>query len=225
MGIHDGHRERLRENYLEAGIKGKSEHQILELLLTYAVPRVDVNPIAHELMNKFGSISAVFDADVSELVKFKGITEYGAVLLKLIPDLFPVYFESKYKGKIQLKTAGQIKEYMIPKLAGETKEVFYILCFDTHMNLIRAMRHNEGTPNRASLNLASMVADVINTGATQLVLVHNHLSGNVQFSQEDIKATNVIIDAFHNIGIRVHDHLIFSGDKVSAFSELKELFK
>ena len=225
MGIHDGHRDRLRENYLEVGLKGKSEHQILELLLTYVVPRKDVNPIAHELMEKFGTLSGVLDADVSELIKFNGITQKGAVLLKLIPDLFPVYFESKYKGKVKLNTSGKIKEYIIPKFANETNEVFYVLCLDNHMNLIRALRHNEGSPNRASLNLPLMVAEVLNTGATQLVLVHNHLSGNVQFSNEDIRATKVIMDAFHNIGIKVHDHLIVSGNNVSTFSDFRMLFE
>lgn len=225
MGIHDEHRKRLRENYLEVGIKGKSEHQILELLLTYAIPRIDVNPAAHELINKFGSLSAIFDADINELTTVKGLSTYGAVLLKLIPDLFPIYFEDKFKSKIQLKYASQVKEYIIPKFANETNEVFYILCLDNHMNLIRPLRLSEGSPSKATLNLNSMVSNVLNTGATQLILVHNHLSGCVDFSIEDIKATNYIADTFDRLEIKVLEHFIVSGNKVSKISDLSALIE
>lgn len=219
MGLHDGHRERLRKNYLETGLRGKSEHQILEILLTYAIPRIDVNPIAHELMDNFGSIAAVLDADINELTKFKNISENGAVLLKLIPDLFPVYFESKNKERTFFTSIGEVKIYLISKFAGEKNEVFYVLCFDTHMNLIRAIRHIEGTTDKATLNMKKIVLDVINSGASQIVIAHNHLSGNVEFSPKDIEATYLLKDTFDNINIKLREHLLISGGKVAMFSD------
>ena len=222
MGIHDGHRERLRESFLEVGFKGKSEHEVLELLLTFIIPRVDVNPTAHQLIEKFGSLSGVLDADVAELTKVKRISKNGAVLLKMIPELIPIYYESKFEGKIKLGTEHEVKEYMIPKLLHEKNEVFYILCLDTHLNLIRAIRHSEGLPSKASLDLPNIVSSVLGVGATKILLVHNHLSGSVEFSSNDISTTAAIINAFHGIGIEVLDHLIFSGNKVSSFRRLKD---
>ena len=222
MGLHDGHRERLRKNYLETGLRGKSEHQILEILLTYAIPRIDVNPVAHELMDNFGSIAAVLDADINELTKFKGISENGAVLLKLIPDLFPVYFESKNKEKVNFPSIGDVKKYMVSKYAGEKNEVFYVLCFDTHMNLIRAIRHVEGTPDKANLDIKKLVLDVINSGASQIVIAHNHLSGNVEFSPKDVEATYILKDTFLSIGIKLREHRLISGGKVAMFSDYND---
>ena len=114
MGTHDKHRERLRANFLATGLKGKTDHQILELLLTYIIPRIDVNPIAHELIDRFGSLAGVLDADISDLVKTRNITEYGAVLLKLIPELSATYYESKFKDRVVLDTYEKTKAYMIP---------------------------------------------------------------------------------------------------------------
>ena len=219
MGIHDGHRERLRRNYIETGLGGKTEHQILEILLTYAVPRVDVNPIAHELMEHFGSLSAVLDADINELMKFKGISENGAVLLKLVPDIFPVYFESKNREKIKFSNIGEVKKYLVLKYAKEKNEVFYALCFDAHMNLIRAIRHVEGSPDKANLDIKKLVLDVINSGASQIVIAHNHLSGNVEFSPKDVEATCILKDTFSAINIKLREHLLISGGKVAMFSD------
>lgn len=219
MGIHDGHRERLRKSYLETGLIGKTEHQILEILLTYAIPRIDVNPVAHELMEQYGSISSVLDADVSELTKFRGISENGAVLLKLIPDLFPVYFESKNREKIKFSNIGEVKKHMVLKYAKEKNEVFYVLCFDAHMNHIRTIRHTEGSPDKANLDIKRLVLDVINSGASQIVVAHNHLSGNVEFSSKDVEATYILKDTFLAMNIKLREHLLISGGKVAMFSD------
>ena len=221
MGIHDGHRERLRDSFLETGFTGKSEHQILEIILTYAIPRKDVNPIAHQLIDQFGSLARVFDADINQLTKVPGVTRNVAVLLKLFPATIPCYYESKFNNHIKLSTIKDAKEYLIPKFASETKEVFFILCLDAHLNLIHTIRHAEGYSANASLNLPSIVASVLNAGAVQVILAHNHLSNNVEFSIQDIEATNTIATALKNIGIPVIEHFIISGSKCSTFSSLK----
>ncbi len=211
MGIHDHHRERLRNSFLISGFKGKTEHQVLELLLTYIIPRIDVNPIAHELIDRFGTLAGVFDADVEDLTKTKYITENGAVLLKMIPELSAIYAESKYENKILLNTYEKIKAYMAPKLAHEKNEVFYALCLDTHLNLIRAILHCEGEINHASIHPRNLINEILKTNACYVVLVHNHLSGSTVPSLEDFDATKKISEILKPLGINVVDHLIFSG--------------
>ena len=202
MGIHDGHREKLRNEFLSVGFEGKSDHQILELLLTYALPRIDVNPIAHQLIDAFGSLSAVFDADISELTKFKYISENVAVLIKLIPELSKKYYQSKHGEKVRLNAVDAIKNYMLPQLISEKAEVFYVLCLDPHLNLIRSIKHSMGTQSKANIDIRSLANQVLNTGTDRIVLVHNHLTNSVTPSSSDIEATRRITSAFeHNYNI------------------------
>ncbi len=224
MGIHDGHRERLRDEFLAVGVKGKSDHQVLEVILSFIIPRVDVNPIAHQLINSFGSLAGVLDASIHDLTKFPYITKRTASFLKLFPIVFPAYHESKFKKRVNLGTASQLKEYMIPKLANEKNEVFYILCLDAHCNLIQAIRHNEGMTTKANLNIQGMVSEVLRTGASTIVLVHNHLSGKVDFSKQDIEATLFIINTFNNLQINVADHFVISGSNCASFTALPPSF-
>lgn len=226
MGTHDHHRQRLRENYLATGFKGKTDHQILELILTYAIPRIDVNPTAHLLIDKYGSLAGVLDADYDDLIEIPNLKQYGAVLLKLIPDILPIYHESKCSKRIHLNTYEKIKEYMIPKLINKTNEVFYVLCLDAHLNLIQAILHTEGIAEKATLNIRALINDVLKTGACQVVLVHNHLSGSVQPSVADIEATTKISTALSALEINLIDHLIISGENcfnLKTFEQLKDI--
>ncbi len=225
MGIHDGHRERIFESFLAVGLKGKTDHQALEILLTFLDPRNDVNPIAHALINKFGSLAGVMDADVEDLIKIKGITKRGATLIKLVPLLAAKYHESKFEEKPYLGTYSAIRDYMVPKLSHERNEVFYVLCLDTKLKLLRTIQITEGTPDKASIEIRSLVSEVIKTTASQVVLVHNHLSGSVVPSAADIATTNTIADILAPLGIKVVDHLIISGDKCFNISSLTEIKK
>ena len=225
MGIHDGHRDRIFESFFEVGLKGKTEHQALEILLTFLDPRKDVNPLAHELINTFGSLANVMDADVEDLVKFKGITNRGAALIKLIPELAVKYHESKFKAKPKLNTYSAMRDYMIPKLSRETNEVFYVMCFDAQLNLLRAALISEGSPEKATIDIRTLIDEVLKSNACQVVLVHNHLSGSVLPSAADIITTKKITEALETLGVKVLDHLIISGDKCFNISELTKIKK
>lgn len=222
MGIHNGHRDKLRKNFIAVGLEGKTDHQILELLLTYALPRIDVNPIAHALIDEFGSLAGVLDADISQLTKLKYISENVAILLKLIPAVSAKYYQSKQGERVHLNTVEAIKEYMIPQLINEKNEVFYVLCLDAHLNLLRAIKHSEGSPDKASIDIRSLANQVLNTGTDRIVLVHNHLSNSVQPSVSDVNATNRITEAFENLNISVLDHIIISGNKCFSFFASKQ---
>jgi DNA repair protein RadC len=217
MGIHDGHREKLRKNFIEVGLDGKTDHQILEILLTYALPRIDVNPLAHELIDTFGSLSGVLDADITQLTKIKYVSENVAVLLKLIPAISTKYYQSKHGKRVHLNTVENIKDYMIPQLANEKAEVFYVLCLDTHLNLMRAIKHSEGSPAKTSIDIRSLANQVLNTGTDRIVLVHNHVSNSAKPSACDIEATNKIVTAFELLNVSVLDHIIIAGNKYFSF--------
>lgn len=225
MGIHDGHRQKLRDSFVEVGLEGKTDHQILELLLTYALPRIDVNPVAHELINTFGSLSGVMDADITQLTKIKHISQNVAVLLKLVPQISAKYYQSKHGKRVHLNTVGAIKDYMIPQLANEKAEVFYVLCLDAHLNLIRAIRHSEGSPSKTSIDIRALANQVLNTGTDRIILVHNHLSNSATPSVSDIDATRKIQAAFEMLNVNVLDHIIISGDKYFSFFTNKEMLE
>lgn len=225
MGIHDGHRQKLRKNFIEVGLEGKTDHQILELLLTYALPRIDVNPLAHELIDKFGSLSGVLDADITQLTKINYVSENVAVLLKLIPQISAKYYQSKHGKRVRLNTVDAIKDYMIPQLANEKTEVFYVLCLDTHLNLTRAIRHSEGSPSGTSIDIRALANQVLNAGTDRIILVHNHLSNSVEPSPADIDATRKIQTAFEMLNVNVLDHVIISGDKYFSFFANKEMLE
>ncbi len=224
MGIHDGHREKLRKNFIEVGLEGKSDHQILEILLTYALPRIDVNPLAHELIDKFGSLAGVLDADIAQLTKVKYVSENVAVLLKLVPQISAKYYQSKHGKRVYLNTVDAIKDYMIPQLANEKTEVFYVLCLDAHLNLIRAIKHSAGSPSKTSIDIRSLANQVLNTDTERIVLVHNHLSNSAEPSASDIDATMKIRDALEKLNVSVLDHIIIAGNQYfSFFANMKTL--
>lgn len=213
MGMHDGHRQRLRESFLATGFEGKTEHQVLELLLTYAIPRIDVNPVAHALMDRFGSLAAVLDADPEELMKIDHISENGVVLLKMMPALMKIYHENKWAEKPVLNNTPAVANYMIPRLSGERNEVLYLVVLDAHCHLNAVVKLSEGTPDQTGAQMRTMVSEVLRTDGKQLVLVHNHPSGDPSPSAADIILTRHAYETMRSIDVKLVDHIIISGDK------------
>ena len=213
MGMHDGHRNRLRQSFLATGLAGKTEHQALELLLTYAIPRIDVNPVAHELIDRFGSLAGVIDADAETLMQVDHISQNSAVLIKLIPQIALMYSESKWGKRCELRTSPQVEAYLRPKLEHEKNEVFYILALDNHCHLIEAIRMAEGTPNQSQVSVRNVVDNCLRVGATQVVFSHNHPSGVAEPSPADMQITNVLSSTLAPLGITVLDHVIVAGNR------------
>ena len=216
MGIHDGHRKNLRQSFLKSGLDGKTEHQILELLLTYSIPRIDVNPIAHELINKFGSLARVIDAPAKDLLKIPYITENSVVLIKLIPEISKQYSKSRWGEKPQLLNMKSVCNYLRPHFDSLNNEVIFMMCFDTHFHLLELVRLSEGTPNSSTTYARTIVAHALRTSATQIIIAHNHPSGYSRYSVDDMIFTNEVCHALNLISVKLVDHLVFAGDKVSS---------
>ena len=136
MGIHDGHREKMRQRFLKGGLDSFADHEALELLLYYAIPRRDTNPIAHALMERYGSLSAVLTAPVEDLKKVEGVGESAAVLLKLAPQLYRKARLSDAEQETVLSSVERVGAYLLERFAGEKNEVVYQLCLDRKGKLL-----------------------------------------------------------------------------------------
>lgn len=212
--IHAGHRERLRERFRREGLNSFSEHEVLELLLTYAIPQKDVNPLAHALVKQFGSLAGVLDAHESELMQVPGIGRHAALFLMLMPQLFSAYQRSSLGSSPVINTLGDAKKFCAHLFTGVHEERFYVICLDQQGHVQHTELLYEGTIDEVTIYPRQIVQMVLRYHAYGVMFVHNHPSGQIQPSQADIDATEMIIKALQLISVRVVDHLIFTKESV-----------
>lgn len=217
MGIHDGHREKMRRRFLSGGLEQFADHEALELLLYYAIPRRDTNPIAHALMDRYGSLSAVLAAPVEDLQKVEGIGENAAILLKLVPRLCgKARLADADRQELILNTASRAGAYLLERFYGQRSEVIYQLCLDRKGKLLACKKLGEGSIASAALDIRKLVENAILHSASSVVLAHNHPSGVASPSVEDYAATDRSRAALETIGVALADHIIVAdGDFVS----------
>ena len=216
MGIHDGHREKMRQRYLKSGLDGFADHEALELLLYYAIPRKDTNPIAHALMERYGSLSAVLTAPVEDLCKVEGIGENAAILLRLAPQVYQKARLSDVERETVLNSVERAGTYLMQRFIGERREVIYQLCLDRKGKLLACKRLGEGGASSADLDIRKLMENTILTSASVVILAHNHPSGMALASEDDYAATTMVQKALATIGVELADHIIISdGDFVS----------
>lgn len=219
QSIHTGHRERLRERFRTEGLDGFSEHEVLELLLTYAVPRRDVNPIAHALIAQFGSLAAVLNADESELLRVDGVGGQTAFLLTLMPALLRRYQLCAMGERPVIDNLSSAKHCVEALFLGSSEERVYMLCLDQGGHLIHPALLCKGTLDRATLYPRDVVETALRYHAYAVLLAHNHPGGIPHPSQADYDATAMVITALNAIGVRVVDHLVFSGTSVYSMAQ------
>ena len=215
MSIHDGHRERLKNRFRTEGLDAFDEHNVLELLLFYAVPRSDTNPAAHELLDTFGSLSAVFDAPIDALVKVKGVGENAATLIKLIPALARRYEVDK-NNIACLASTQLVGEYLLSRYVGKTQEIVYLICLDGKYKPLCCVAISEGIVNTVSISARRIIELALKYNAVGVVLAHNHPGGIALPSNDDISTTFMIRDALRTINVKLLDHIVVAdGDYVS----------
>ena len=216
MGIHDGHREKMRQRFLKSGLESFADHEALELLLYYAIPRRDTNPIAHALMERYGSLSAVLSAPPEDLKNVEGIGDSGAVLLRLVAQLCQKARLADAERETVLSSVDRVGAYLLDRLSGERNEVIYQLCLDRKGRLLACKRLGEGGVASADLDIRRLMENALITNASTVVLAHNHPSGIALPSQEDYASTERARRALETIGVRLTDHIIVAdGDFVS----------
>ena len=224
-GEHSGHRERLRRRYLNEGLDAFEPHEILELLLYYAIPRRDCNETAHKLMNEFKSISNVLEADVSRLSRIEGMGEISAVLLNMIPALSRIYMQDKWstENKDMLSTFDCIGQYAINMFMGKQREEFAIICLDSNRRIHFAGTVLKGTINETPAYPRLIVDEALKHNAQTIVLAHNHPSGSILPSDADLHSTTAIVAALEAIAIDVLDHVIVSGQRYYSMGAMGHL--
>ena len=207
---HDGHRKRLKARFVKTGLDDFEPHNILELLLFYSIPRKDTNPVAHKLINQFGSLSGVFDARPEELMKIDGITESSAALIALIPQIARKYLEDKAEAVNIIGGFSDIGKYLLPKFIGRKVETIMLASLDNKNKIISCSIIAEGDSDRASISKRKIMEEAIRVNATRVVLAHNHPRGFAIPSSEDIFLTEEIYSLLKSVGIELVDHIIFA---------------
>lgn len=217
--IHQGHRERLRSRFLEDGLDGFENHQVLELLLFHVVPRGDTNPVAHRLMQRFGTLSAVLEADPKDLASVEGIGARAAAFLSLIPQVTRRYFHDRVKrDNPRLNSSEAVAEYVSPLMAGRPEEVFYVLCLDSHCRVLYPALIGQGTVKEAHVEPRHVVEEALRHRAAGVVLAHNHPGGAAKPSNADHRLTALLVQTLGAITIPVLDHVIVAGEQTYSFA-------
>lgn len=219
--VHDGHRERLRARYAKNGLSGFTDHELLELLLTYAIPRRNTNEPAHLLLDRFGSINGVLHADMLQLMSIDGIGENAAIFLRLISDLQKRIALQKLEdpqGRIRLKTPYDVAKYGFALMASEPYEVVRLVCLNKSKYIISSDEMSAGSLTEARIYQRVLVENALLHRAHTVILLHNHPSGNPTPSQADDETTAAVKAAFESVGIPMIDHIIVGFDSAYCYS-------
>lgn len=210
--IHEGHRKRMKERFMKSGLDDFAPHNVLELLLFYSIPRGDTNPIAHRLIDAFGSLSGVFDATPEELMKVSGVGESTAILISMIPQMARKYLEDKADAVNVVGGCGDIGAYLLPKFIGRTNEALMMVSIDNKNKVIACSVVAEGTVDSAKVSRRKVMEEAMKVKATRVILAHNHPRGVAVPSAEDVAMTREIGRLFAQVGIELVDHIIIAED-------------
>lgn len=217
--LHSGHRQRIKAQFREFGLEPMSDITALEFLLYYAVPQGDTNPLAHRLLDTFGSFDGVFQASHEDLVKVNGVSDHTASLIRLVPEL-------ARRQQIQRADFGRILtntemcgEYILPYFFGESQEVVYLLGLDAKCKALGCVKIFEGSVNFAAFSTRRVAEAAMAMKATSVVLAHNHTSGIAVPSREDITTTLTLKKALDMLGILLVDHIVVADNDFVSMAE------
>jgi len=213
------HRRRLRERFQKAGADGMHDYELLELLLTYSIPRRDVKPIAKTLIDRFGGLAGVLDADGEELSKIKGVGEMSATLISLVRELYSTYLAENMKRGDVLSSPESVLKFARVRLAGLTNEAFMVIFLNVKNEVLDYTLLHEGTIDSVAIYPRRIIETALSKHAAGIILVHNHPSGNPAPSREDKALTSEITSAARTLDIRVLDHIVVG--KAGYFSFLE----
>ncbi len=201
-----GHRQRVKESYLNNFLNGMPDHNILELILFYAIPQKDVKPIAYALINRFGSLENVLKADIKDLTQVDGIGEHAAILLSLFNNVSLRVNQNIAKEK--LETYEKMEEYAARMISEYKNEVFLIVSFDNNRNVTNAEIIEGGTVNAVTISKKHVAEVAIRNNASAILISHNHPGGSPKPSAKDINMTRELGIFLRQIGVKLCDHVI-----------------
>ena len=219
MAMHDGHRQRLKDRFRQDGLDNFNELQVLELLLFYCIPRQDTNPLAHALLDRFGTLSQVLEAPVLELEKVPGIGSNAATFLHLVRDAGRYYQINRTMQEKILLTTEQCGNYLSSFFIGRSNEMVFLLCMDAKCKVLCCKEIGEGSVNFASVPVRRIVQTALAANATTVVLAHNHPSGIAIPSSEDVQTTHRVAVALDTVDIALADHIIVADDEFVSLAQ------
>ena len=223
LNLHKNHRLRLKTRFLKEGLENFEPHNVLELLLFYAIPQNDTNDLAHILLNHFGSITGVFNAPFDELIKIKGVGHHTATMIKLIPELFSVYLKDKTDiNSRKSYTVDDVAKYLVPIYVTCETEVVHALYFDNRMNLIEDRIVFKGDVNSARLSYKDIAKFALTRDLPNVIVAHNHPNGTPLPSTEDNRTTVTLRDTLRMFNINLVEHLLIAGQKYTKIIEFME---
>ena len=221
--VHAGHRHRMRKRFIEHGFEGFEQHQILEMVLFYAIPRKDTNLLAHQMLKRYGSFADMCDTPIEVLQNDFGLSESAAVLIKMLPALAGVYAESKHNVK------SIDKERVIPlfhsKFIGANSEKVALALSDAKDKLIFCDIIFNGSFSAAELSVRTIADYALRHNARYAYLAHNHPSELCVPSKNDLYATNVISKTLDSLGVMLVDHIIFTSSEHFSIRSNKDFAK
>ncbi len=212
-----GHRARLRRRFLANGGDDMPDYELLELVLAMAIPRSDVKPLAKTLIRKFKSFQAVITADPAALQQVKGMGEVSATALKIVQEAAVRLARGQAMDQPVISSWDKLVDYCMARMAHDRVEQTRILFLDPRNRLIADERQNRGTVNHTPLYPREVVRRALELGATAIILVHNHPSGDPEPSRADIEMTGEVREAADKLGIVLHDHLVIGRDRHVSF--------
>jgi DNA repair protein RadC len=219
----EGHRKRLRERFERSGFDGFHDHEVLELLLSFVIPRRDVKPPAKSLLEEFTNLAAVFDAPIERLQQVGGVGPQAAVMIAAIPRLLDRYQQDRWKCNIAFNATREAVSYLSASLGLERNEIFFILALNSRNVLIAPERIQRGSVNRTAVFPRLVAEASLKHRATAVILAHNHPGGDPKPSSADRQLTRKLKRLLNDLDILVHDHIIIAGPNYFSFAENGEL--
>lgn len=211
QSLQAGHRARLRKKFLDGQL---AEYEILELLLTYAIPRRDVRAMSRQLFKKYGSISALLETPYDQLMENEGIRENTATFFKVLHKLMQLEYRACLDTAPIFHNYEKLENYCKLIVGGKKIEEFHVFYLDASYKLLEDQLHSSGTVNWAAVYIREIAKRALDLNARFVVLLHNHPTPYTSFSEQDIKITQELIDSLDKLGIGLYDHLLVSGDVV-----------
>ncbi|MBQ1186806.1 MAG: hypothetical protein IIX54_03865 [Clostridia bacterium] len=226
--IHAGHRNRLKEEIISADItEPKSPVKLLEMLLFYGTPQKDTSKMAHDLINTFGSLAGVLEADIEDIVKISGITKNSASLIKLMLPILRTYTLQKYEFNEVLKNHTEIGRYIFGKYFAVNKECLSLLCLNRLGKVLSFEIILSGNVDSVGLSVRDVMAKAIKSNASAVVIAHNHPGGVALPSPQDVEMTRFLKEALKTISVDLLDHIIISSDDYTSMalsSQFSDIF-
>lgn len=216
---HSGHRQRMRERFRAQGLDGFAPHEILELILFYAIPRANVNPLAHRLIDRFGTLHGVLEAEAGELMKVEGIGENAATLLSLFAHVDRQLEQSRSAEKKRLRNRMDGKSHCLGLLAGLRQEHLYLVCMNAQLEVVQNVLIARGTLNEVPAYPRLVAEAALRANAHSVILCHNHPGGSVIPSQADLDMTAQLGQLLQSLDVLLTDHVIVAGEDALSLVE------